>query len=111
MGTWLEAPDHAIHVPAFCDLEVTNVVRLLALANILPGSRAGQALAVYLALPLERHDHRALIGRIWALRMNFSPYDAAYVALAEVLRARFLTLDGALARAARQHTDVEVIGV
>jgi len=42
--------------------------------------------------------------------MNFTPYDAAYVALAEALRARLLTVDGGLARATRQHTVVEVVG-
>ena len=35
--------------------------------------------------------------RIWALRKNLSAYDAAYVALAEVLDAPLLTLDARLA--------------
>lgn len=110
MRTWLEATDIAVHVPAICDLELANTVRSLARAQILPDARADQALALYLDLPLARHDHRALLGRVWSLRRNFTPYDAAYVALAEALSARFLTLDGGLARATRQHTAVEVVG-
>lgn len=97
-------------MPAICDLELTSSLRSLALAQVLPAVRADQALALYLALPLARHDHRGLLGRVWALRMNFTPYDAAYVALAEALRARLLTVDGGLARATRQHTVVEVVG-
>lgn len=111
MGTWIEAPDVAVHVPAICDLELTHTLRSLARAQILPEPRADQALALYLALPLARHDHRALLGRVWTLRSNFTPYDAAYVALAEALRARLLTVDGGLARAIKQHTVVEVVGL
>jgi predicted nucleic acid-binding protein len=48
-----------------------------------------------------------LLPRVWALRRNFSAYDAVYVALAEVLEATLLTHDRRLATAARQHVSVE----
>jgi hypothetical protein len=64
----------------------------------------------YLSLPLERHDHRALIGRVPALRSNFTAYDAAYVALAEALETAVVTFDDTLARAIVRHSDVAVVG-
>lgn len=36
----------------------------------------------------------ALLPRIWQLRENAWPYDAAYVALAESLNAELVTVDG-----------------
>jgi predicted nucleic acid-binding protein len=38
-----------------------------------------------LDLPLRRYRHDALVPRIWELRENFSAYDSAYLALAEVI--------------------------
>lgn len=66
-------------------------------------------LARYLTLPVELHDHRPLLGRILELRNRLTAYDAAYVALAELLGAPLMTADGPLARAARAHTAVQVL--
>ena len=38
-------------------------------------------------------------GRVWALRTNMTSYDAWYVALAEALGCRLVTLDRKLGRA------------
>jgi predicted nucleic acid-binding protein len=46
------------------------------------------------------------------LRENFSPHEATYIALAEVVAeagAPLVTADGRLARAAAEHTAVDVI--
>jgi len=71
---------------------------------------AGGLLDSYFRLPLERHPHGPLLGRIVSLWANFTAYDAVYVALAEDLGAALVTLDARLARAARAHTSLEVIG-
>lgn len=63
----------------------------------------------YLDLPLTRHGHQTVIGRILALRENFSAYDAVYVALAEGLHGDLLTADDSLARATRSHTTLYVL--
>jgi predicted nucleic acid-binding protein len=63
--------------------------------------RAADAIEDYLDLPLFRHGHQALLGRVLQLRSNFSAYDAAYVALAEQLGGELLTVDDRLARAVR----------
>jgi predicted nucleic acid-binding protein len=111
VGAWIEDPDADLHVPAVCDLEMASLLCRLARANLVPGDRAEESLDLYLLLPLELHDERPLVPRIWSLRDNMTPYDACYVALAEVLEAPLLTVDGALAEAAVRHAGVEVVGL
>ena len=67
-----------------------------------------EALDDFLLLPLTRHEHLPLLGRMLALRRNFSAYDACYLALAERLGASFVTGDGRLAAAARRHLELDV---
>lgn len=74
------------------------------------GAAAGELLDSYFQLPLERHSHGRLLARVVSLWANFAAYDAVYVALAEELGAPLVTLDVRLARAARAHTSLEVIG-
>jgi predicted nucleic acid-binding protein len=49
-----------------------------------------------------------LLPRVWQLRHNFSAYDAAYVGLAEKLRAPLITRDGRLANAPGHTAIVEL---
>jgi predicted nucleic acid-binding protein len=63
------------------------------LGNRIGEDRAMEALADYIDLPLARHGHLALLGRMLALRSTFSACDASYVALAEGLDAVLLTAD------------------
>ena len=85
--------------PELIDLEVSSVLRRLVLRGHLPVQRAEQALGDLTALPLQRAPHLPLLDRCWSLRENVSAYDAAYVALAEVLDAPLLTCDRRLAKA------------
>lgn len=61
-------------------------------------------------LDLERVRHRPLLPRIWELLGNLTPYDAAYVALAELADAVLVTADRRLARAARPRCRIEHVG-
>ena len=60
-------------------------------------------------LRVDRVSHLALIPRCWELRNSFTVYDAAYVALAEVLGVSLLTADNKLANAHGARCRVEVL--
>ena len=107
----LEDEDDDLHAPALLDLEVLSAARRLLAAGNLDVERAEQAVEDLVALPVLRHGHLPLLQRVWGLRENMTPYDAAYVALAEGLGsdAALLTLDRRLARAVSSHTDVRTI--
>ena len=47
--------------------------------------------------------------RAWELRNNLTPYDAVYVALAEVLDATLVTTDARIARAPGLRAEVDVV--
>jgi predicted nucleic acid-binding protein len=104
--------DFALHAPHLLDVEVLSALRRLVAAGETCALRAGEAVTDLLDLPIERYPHDVLVPRAWELRDNFSAYDATYLALAETLAdggAPLLTSDARLARAARAHTDVQVL--
>jgi len=107
----LRAHDFDVHAPHLLDVDVLSALRRLVAAGDASPERAGEAVADFLDLPVERYSHDALAPRIWDLRANFSAYDATYVALAEAIAddgAPLLTADARLARAAGSHTDLRV---
>jgi predicted nucleic acid-binding protein len=92
-------PEVALHVPHVADLEVAQTLRRFVRDGDLDAEASSSALENLQALDVQRHAHEPLLGRIWALRENLTAYDAAYVALAEVLDATLLTCDAKLSRA------------
>jgi predicted nucleic acid-binding protein len=104
----LLAPDSSLHAPHLLDVEVAQVLRRFVAEGEVPEARARQALAALADFPLERYSHTILLPRIWALRQNLSAYDAAYVALAEVLGATLLTRDTRISRAPGLAARIEV---
>lgn len=105
----LFTPDETLHAPHLLDLEVAQVLRRYALAGELASARGLEALEDLADLPLTRYPHDLLLPRIWELRGNLTAYDAAYVALAEVLAAPLVTRDAALASVRVHHARVEVL--
>jgi predicted nucleic acid-binding protein len=99
----------SLHSPHLLDVEVAQVIRRFAMTGEIDAARAQAALDDFLDLPVLRHSHSLLLRRVWALRTNFTAYDAAYVALAETLEATFLTHDRRLATAARRYVTVELV--
>ena len=101
-GELLAAPD-------LVDLEVASVLRRQLTRGHLNQRRAELALTDLVDLPLQRAPHRALLLRCWQLRANLTIYDAAYVALAEVLHSDLLTADVRLAKAPGLRCSIEVL--
>ncbi len=98
-----------LFAPELLDLEVASVWRRAARAGRLGERRASQALEDLAALPLGRAPHQPFMSRIWELRDNLTPYDAAYVALAEELEAPLLTADRRLAKALGARCEIELL--
>ena len=95
--------------PHLIDVEVASAWRRLAAAGDLDGRRAALAFDDLRALRLERVPHARLLPRSWELRHNLTIYDAAYVALAELLTTSLLTADTKLAAAAGIRCPIEVL--
>jgi predicted nucleic acid-binding protein len=100
----------ALAAPALVDLEVASVLCRAAQADRLDDRRCAQALSDLAALPVRRAPHLPLLARIWELRENVNVYDAAYVALAELLGVALLTADARLSRSPGARCQVELLG-
>lgn len=83
-------------VPHAADLECASTLRGLVVGGKLPADEASRALGLLASINLRRFSHTPLLPRIWQLRHNMWPYDAAYVALAESLGSELMTVDAKL---------------
>jgi len=101
--------DESLSAPELIDLEVLSVIRRLSAAGQVPQVRAAQAVMDLRDLNLDRAPHRPLLARCWELRHNLSPYDAAYVALAEAFDTVLLTADTRLAAAPGTACTIELV--
>ena len=73
----LARADGDAHIPALCDVEVSAVLRRALRSDRLTVERATDAIIDLVDLPLIRHGHVALLGRILQLRDNFTSYVAS----------------------------------
>jgi predicted nucleic acid-binding protein len=100
--------NETLHAPHLLDLEVTQVLRRLALRGVVSTRRADDAVRDLLDLRISRYPHVVLLPRIWQLRHNISAYDAAYIVLAEKIGAALLTRDARLASSPGHAAPVEL---
>lgn len=96
---------HTVHL---LDVEFAQVLRRLVREKTLTAKRAEEAIEDLGALRLTRYAPALLLHRIWRHRQNLSAYDAAYVALAEELKAPLITRDRKIASAPGHSAAVEV---
>jgi predicted nucleic acid-binding protein len=102
------AQNETLHTPHLLDLEVAQVLRRLVRQGVVSIRRADEAVRDLLDLRMTRYAHGVLLPRIWQLRDNFSAYDAAYIVLAEKLRAALVTRDRRLASASGHAARIEL---
>ena len=94
-GRWSEArlAEGDLMAPHIMPVEVANVVRRTEARAAIDAARARAALHDLRRLAVELVPFDAVADRAWALRANLTIYDACYVALAELVGGRFVTLD------------------
>jgi predicted nucleic acid-binding protein len=92
--------------PSLAAFEVANILRRHELVSAVSADQVAQAHADLLDLTVEQWPYELLAPRVWELRHNLSSYDASYVALAELIGARLITLDRKIGRAPELHCPV-----
>lgn len=102
-------PDVTVHAPSLIGVEVAAALRGLVMAGHMTAARASTALADLTSTGIALHDPTPLLPRAWELRDNLTPYEAVYVALAEVLDAALVTCDARIARAPGLRAAVDVV--
>ena len=97
--------------PDLVDVETVAVLRKRWRGGDLTARRFKAAVDDLLALPMARFPTGPLMGRAYELRANVTPYDAAYVALAETLGYPLVTADARLSRAPGLRCQIEVLSI
>ena len=110
-GEWVaqQIVGASISAPSLLHYEVANIIRRSEQAGLISHDAAVQAHADCLRLAVDVWDYEALADRAWQLRRNLTIYDAAYVALAELLEAPLFTLDKRIGKAPGLHCEVLVM--
>lgn len=98
-----------IAVPDLARIEVISVIQRQCRSGDLDNSQATRALDDLIDLPLIVYATASLLRRAWVLLDNVSPYDACYVALAEMLDCTLLTADARLSGSPAVTCAVEVL--
>jgi predicted nucleic acid-binding protein len=102
------AGDGDLAAPHLLDVEFLHALRRLVLARQLSEDRAADARNDLADLAITRYEHTVVADRSWQLRHALTAYDAAFVALAELLGAPLVTCDARLARAPGTTATIEL---
>lgn len=105
----LAGDDAVFQVPSIFDAEVLSALRGLVRGRKFEGAAAAELVADLMVLPVDRWHMSPLLPRMWELRENLTPYDAAYVALAELTGAVLVTGDERMTASSGTRCEVQVI--
>ena len=104
------ATDDRWAAPGHLRVEVTSAIRGRLLAGKITASRADGAVRTLNQLALRMTVWDLIADRVWDLRHEVNPYDAAYVATAEVRDCPLVTADGKLLSCRSRRCEVRVVG-
>lgn len=105
----LSGDDAVFQVPSIFDAEVLSALRGLVCGQKFDDVAATELVVDLMVLPVDRWHMSPLLPRMWELRENLTPYDAAYVALAELTGAVLVTGDERMTAAPGTRCDIQVI--
>ena len=88
-----------MHAPHLIDSEVAHVLRRRVRLGGLDAATGWNLLNTFRWMAITRHGTFSMLDRVWELRDNLTAYDAAYVALAEIIDCPLVTADGRISRA------------
>ena len=91
------------------DAEVLSALRGLVRSGKFDRAAAADLVADLIVFPVDRWHMSALLPRMWELRENLTPYDAAYVALAEVTGTVLVTGDKRITASPGARCAIQVI--
>jgi predicted nucleic acid-binding protein len=91
------------------DVESASVLRKRWLAGDLTAHRFRTAINDLVDLAMTRYPTRPFMQRAYELRANVTPYDAAYIGLAEVLGCSLLTADSRLGAVTGPRCEMRII--
>jgi predicted nucleic acid-binding protein len=98
-----------VSAPDLVDVETVAVLRKRWLAGSITARRFASAITDLESIAIVRYPTLPLMRRAYELRANVTSYDAAYVALAEVLDCELLTGDGRLGDAPGPTCSIRVL--
>ena len=105
----LSLEDAVFQVPSIFDAEVLSALRGLVRGRKFDHTAAADLVVDLMVLPVDRWHMSPLLPRMWELRDNLTPYDAAYVALAELTGTVLVTGDERMTAAPGARCDIQVI--
>lgn len=105
----LEKARWQIAAPELLTVEVIQVLRRRVLAKVTSVEAAEEAVDLLADVNIRFFSHQTLADRIWELRDNATAYDAAYLALAELLSAELLTADSRLAHSGGHAAKISLV--
>ena len=95
--------------PDLVDVETVSVLRRRWLNGDLTARRFRSAITDLGDLAIMRHPTLPFMTRAYELRANVTPYDAAYIGLAEALNCELVTADARLAAAPGPRCQVRIV--
>ncbi len=95
--------------PDLVDVETASVLRRRWLNGDLTARRFRSAITDLGDLPIMRHPTLPFMTRAYELRANVTPYDAAYIGLAEALDCDLVTADVRLAKAPGPRCQIRIV--